>query len=89
MLLDVEVVIENEEFLRDMTIHSYITKINNEPINIHQRQCIACDEDIDPRRLAAMPSTKYCIDCATSREQQERFNHMLNTTRGIIHNISL
>lgn len=31
-------------------------------------RCLACDEDIDPRRLAADPVATLCIDCASRRE---------------------
>ena len=31
-------------------------------------RCAACGEDINPRRLAAMPETERCIDCATANE---------------------
>ncbi len=29
--------------------------------------CEGCGQQINPARLEAMPSTRYCIDCASSR----------------------
>lgn len=30
-------------------------------------RCEECNEEISPARLEAMPSTRYCISCASSR----------------------
>jgi RNA polymerase-binding transcription factor DksA len=32
--------------------------------------CAACDEPIDPARLAALPEITTCIDCATEAERR-------------------
>ncbi len=31
--------------------------------------CADCDQEIDPRRLAALPTALLCTDCARRREQ--------------------
>jgi DnaK suppressor protein len=32
-------------------------------------QCISCGEEINPKRLEAVPWTRYCIDCQEKMEQ--------------------
>lgn len=32
-------------------------------------QCVACGEDINPKRLMARPVATHCIDCKTAAEQ--------------------
>jgi len=34
--------------------------------------CDSCGEDISIKRLEARPVAKYCIDCKTKQEQQEK-----------------
>lgn len=34
--------------------------------------CRDCDQEIDPRRLAALPYALLCTECAQRREQSER-----------------
>ena len=34
--------------------------------------CRDCDQEIDPRRLAALPSALLCTECATRSERQDR-----------------
>ncbi len=31
--------------------------------------CTDCEQEIDPRRLAALPTALFCTDCARRREQ--------------------
>lgn len=31
--------------------------------------CADCEQEIDPRRLAALPTALFCADCARRREQ--------------------
>lgn len=33
-------------------------------------QCAGCGEDINDERLAALPYTRYCLDCAANRESR-------------------
>ena len=35
-------------------------------------RCDMCDEDISVKRLKARPTARYCIDCKTQLETQER-----------------
>ncbi|HET6439884.1 MAG TPA: TraR/DksA family transcriptional regulator [Anaeromyxobacter sp.] len=32
--------------------------------------CAECEQEIDPRRLAALPTALFCTDCARRREQR-------------------
>ena len=32
-------------------------------------QCVSCGEDINPKRLEAVPWTRYCIQCQEKMEQ--------------------
>jgi RNA polymerase-binding transcription factor DksA len=34
--------------------------------------CTTCEEPIAPRRLAALPYTSQCLECATQAEQEAR-----------------
>lgn len=34
--------------------------------------CESCGEEIQPERLRALPTTRYCIRCANAREKQPR-----------------
>jgi DnaK suppressor protein len=36
--------------------------------------CLHCEEDISPRRLAAVPWTSYCIECQEAADQHEFAN---------------
>jgi DnaK suppressor protein len=36
--------------------------------------CLHCEEEISPRRLAAVPWTAYCIKCQEAADQQEFAN---------------
>jgi DnaK suppressor protein len=38
-------------------------------------QCLDCGEAIDPRRLAALPTTAYCPSCQDAREQRAARRH--------------
>ena len=38
-------------------------------------QCVACDDEINPRRLEAVPWARYCLHC------QERLEQQLSTQR--------
>ena len=33
-------------------------------------QCVACDDEINPRRLEAVPWARYCLHCQERLEQQ-------------------
>ena len=33
-------------------------------------ECIACEEEIDPKRLQAVPWARYCLHCQERLEQQ-------------------
>jgi DnaK suppressor protein len=35
--------------------------------------CQTCEEPIAPRRLAALPYTAQCLECATQAEQKARY----------------
>jgi DnaK suppressor protein len=37
--------------------------------------CIACGDDINPRRLEALPWTQYCLDCQEDVERSEIREH--------------
>lgn len=37
--------------------------------------CIDCDDAIDPRRKAAMPSAERCIHCQQAYERSQRAQH--------------
>ncbi|MEO6655710.1 MAG: TraR/DksA family transcriptional regulator [Pyrinomonadaceae bacterium] len=32
-------------------------------------QCLNCDKDINPKRLAALPSARFCLDCQELQEK--------------------
>ena len=36
--------------------------------------CLGCDEDINPKRLAALPWASYCIACQDAAERGEHAN---------------
>jgi DnaK suppressor protein len=36
--------------------------------------CLGCDEDINPKRLAALPWASYCIACQDAAERGEQTN---------------
>lgn len=55
---------ENES--RQLTlIDEALTRIEDDEYGT----CQNCDKDINPKRLAALPSARYCLDC---QELQER-----------------
>jgi DnaK suppressor protein len=33
--------------------------------------CLSCEQEIEPRRLAAVPSAAYCVRCQETLDQQE------------------
>jgi len=37
------------------------------------KECEGCGEEINPRRLQAMPNTKTCIGCQEDNEKAGRF----------------
>ena len=46
--------------------------------------CIYCGEEIDSKRLKAIPNPKICIDCQSSREKSGKFNkHHMEITQEI------
>jgi len=47
-------------------IDAALLRIDNEDYG----RCLACDEDIDPRRLVADPVATLCIACASRRESE-------------------
>jgi len=36
-------------------------------------KCEECDEEIDARRMKALPTTKVCVPCQQDRESNGRF----------------
>lgn len=49
--------------------HAYRT---NQPDRRTETTCIDCEEEIDPRRLAAHPTAMRCIDCQIDFERKPR-----------------
>jgi DnaK suppressor protein len=45
--------------------------------------CVACGDDINPRRLDAVPWTEYCLRCQEGFEEEIRAKHFWSTTRGV------
>lgn len=84
-MLDVELMIENQEFLLEKSISEYVQNCQK-PIN-KSKICTSCKEEIDPRRLEVLPSAIHCIDCANDIQSRLQFEKMLRTTRGVISNI--
>ena len=37
--------------------------------------CVSCGDDINPRRLDALPWTQYCLRCQQEVEQEEKLNN--------------
>jgi len=40
--------------------------------------CLECEEDINPKRLAAVPWTPLCISCQEAADAEARANHALS-----------
>ena len=41
--------------------------------------CVSCGDEINPRRLDALPWTQYCLRCQLEIEQQLESKHQLHT----------
>lgn len=37
------------------------------------RHCVMCEEEIDQKRVEAMPNCKVCVDCQQKREKSGSF----------------
>lgn len=42
-------------------------------MNIKARECNGCGEEIDPRRVKAMPQTNICVGCQEENENAGKF----------------
>jgi DnaK suppressor protein len=40
--------------------------------------CVACGDDINPRRIDALPWTQYCLRCQQGFEQEENLKNQLH-----------
>jgi RNA polymerase-binding transcription factor DksA len=87
-VFDFDKIIENHELLNEATVRNFVTKNANAPVN-KTRDCTDCDEEIDPKRLAVLPSATRCIDCAIDHEEQQQYHKRMNPPRGVIENITI
>jgi DnaK suppressor protein len=55
---------ENESRQLDL-VNEAIERIDDEEYGV----CQNCEEEISPKRLAAVPWARYCLDCQELREQ--------------------
>lgn len=46
--------------------------------------CVACGDDINPRRLDALPWTQYCLRCKQSFEQEEGLEYREGLSERIV-----
>ena len=67
---------ENDEVLEALDDHgrARLAALRGALIRIEEGvfgSCVSCGEDIDPRRLAAMPEAEQCVACAAESERAE------------------
>lgn len=55
---------ENESRQLDL-VNEAIERIDGDEYGV----CLNCEEEINPKRLAAVPWARYCLDCQELREQ--------------------
>ncbi|NTV41745.1 MAG: TraR/DksA family transcriptional regulator [Deltaproteobacteria bacterium] len=66
-------IIEREAALRDEVMLA-LEKINDGTYGV----CESCDQEIEPERLEALPSTSLCIECKRREEAKEKLKRAAN-----------
>jgi len=66
-------IIERDAALRG-EVQLAIVKIDNGTYGV----CESCDQEIEPERLEALPSTSLCIECKRREEAKEKLKRAAN-----------
>lgn len=66
-------IIERDAALRG-EVQLAIVKIDNGTYGV----CESCDQEIEPERLEALPSTSLCIECNRREEAKEKLKRAAN-----------
>ncbi|MEO6050613.1 MAG: TraR/DksA family transcriptional regulator [Pyrinomonadaceae bacterium] len=62
---NVQLAVSENETKQLMLIDEALRRIDDDEYG----QCLNCDKDINPKRLAALPSARFCLDCQELQEK--------------------
>ena len=62
---NVQLAVSENESKQLMLIDEALRRIDDDEYG----QCLNCDKDINPKRLAALPSARFCLDCQELQEK--------------------
>ena len=66
---DMDVAQEREQLDRELALQAMRSRLASDDAGSGNGVCEGCGEEIDPRRLAAMPHASRCVECQQQLEK--------------------